>query len=81
MAPLERIIRGAYDLGALSSSEMAIPFYEARGWVLWQGKSSALTPDGITPTEDDDGAIYVLPVTPVDVAAGLTCDWRDGDVW
>lgn len=81
MAPLERIIRAAYDLGALSSSEMAIPFYLARGWQVWQGPSSVLTTDGRTPTEDDDGGIYVLPVVPVDLTAGLTCDWRDGDVW
>lgn len=81
MAPLERIIRAAYDLGALSSSEMAVPFYEARGWRRWEGPSWALTPAGVTRTEDDDGGIYVLPVTEVTVTADLTCDWRDGDVW
>jgi aminoglycoside 2'-N-acetyltransferase I len=81
MAPLERIIRAAYDLGALAASDMAVPLYTGRGWQLWQGPSSALTPDGVTPTGDDDGGIYVLPVVPVDVTAGITCDWRDGDVW
>jgi aminoglycoside 2'-N-acetyltransferase I len=81
MAPLERVIRAAYDLGALSSSEMARPFYSGRGWLRWQGPSSALTPDGIVRTEDDDDGIYVLPVVAVDVTAGLTCDWRDGDLW
>jgi aminoglycoside 2'-N-acetyltransferase I len=81
MAPLERIIRAAYDLGALSSSEMAVPFYEARGWRRWQGQTWALTPTGVTRTEDDDDGVYVLPVAPVDVTADLTCDWRDGDVW
>jgi len=81
MAPLERVIRGAYDLGALASSEMAIPFYAARGWRLWQGPTWVLTPDGVTRTEDDDGGVYVLPVTGVDVTKDLTCDWRDGDVW
>jgi aminoglycoside 2'-N-acetyltransferase I len=40
-----------------------------------------LTPDGVVRTEDDDGGVYVLPVAPVDLTAGLTCDWRDGDVW
>jgi aminoglycoside 2'-N-acetyltransferase I len=78
MAPLERIIRAAYDLGALSSSEMGMPFYAARGWRPWQGPTSVLTPDGVVRTDD---GVYVLPVTPVDFAAGLTCDWRDGDVW
>jgi len=79
MAPLERIIRGAYDLGALASSDMAIPFYEARGWQRWQGPTWALTPHGVTRTEDDE--VFVLPVATVDVHAALTCDWRDGDVW
>jgi aminoglycoside 2'-N-acetyltransferase I len=81
MSPVERIIRAAYDLGALASSEMAVPFYQARGWQLWRGPSSVLTVDGRTPTPDEDGGIYVLPVAPVDLTAGLTCDWRDGDVW
>jgi hypothetical protein len=31
MAALEEIVRDGYDLGALSSSEMALGFYSARG--------------------------------------------------
>jgi len=82
MTSVERIVLGAYDLGALSSSEMAVPFYTGRGWQLWQGKSSAMTPSGMRPTEDDDGGVYVLPVSvELDLSAELTCDWRDGDVW
>jgi len=80
MGPVERVIRAAYDLGALSSSEIGIPFYEARGWQRWQGPTSVVTPDGTRRTEDDD-SVYVLPVAPVDLAGPLTCDWRDGDVW
>jgi aminoglycoside 2'-N-acetyltransferase I len=82
MAALERVIRGAYDLGALGSSEMALPFYAARGWVRWEGQSWVLTPDGVQRTKDDDGGIYVLPGSAALAPAGdLTCDWRDGDVW
>lgn len=82
LTELERIIRGAYDLGALGSTDEALHFYQARGWQLWQGKSSALTPTGIRPTEDCDGGIYVLPVSvDLDLSAELTCDWRDGDEW
>lgn len=82
MAALERVIRAAYDLGALGASDVGAAFYAARGWQLWRGPSSALTPDGIRPTPDDDGGIYVLPCTaPLDLDAPLTCDWRDGDVW
>jgi aminoglycoside 2'-N-acetyltransferase I len=82
MTALERVIRDAYDLGALSASEDAAGLYAARGWQLWRGPSFALTPKGVERTADDDGAIYVLPLTiPIDLSAELTCDYRDGDVW
>ena len=82
MAALERVLRGAYDLGALGSTDEGVPFYLARGWQLWRGPTSALTPDGIRRTPDDDGAIYVFELAvPLDLDAELTCGWRDGDVW
>ena len=82
MDAIERVIGGAYDLGALGTTEMARGFYEARGWTPWQGPSSALTPRGIERTPGDDGGIYVLPIsTALDVTAEITADWRDGDVW
>ena len=82
MNALERLVRGAYDLGALGATDEAADFYAGRGWKLWQGPTSALTPSGITRTKDDDGGIYVLPVAvPLDLSGELTCDWRDGDVW
>ncbi|MFG1806036.1 GNAT family N-acetyltransferase [Streptomyces sp. NPDC049040] len=81
MAAAERIIRGSYDLGALGSSDEATGFYAARGWQVWAGRTSALTPGGILPTPDVDGWIHVLPVAAIDLGGELTCDWRDGDVW
>ena len=82
MKPLEHVIRGAYDLGALGSTDSAMGFYAARGWQLWRGPTSALTPRGIEPTPDDDGAIHVLPVTvDLDLTSEITADWRDSDVW
>jgi aminoglycoside 2'-N-acetyltransferase I len=82
MAALERVVRGAYDLGALGATEAATALYEARGWKRWEGPTSALTPAGVTRTEDEDGSVYVLPLAaPLDLAGELTCDWRDGDVW
>ncbi|HEY6276096.1 MAG TPA: GNAT family N-acetyltransferase [Streptosporangiaceae bacterium] len=78
----ERVVRGGYELGALASASRAAGFYAARGWQLWRGPASALTPAGIIRTPDEDGCIYVLPVTvTLDLSSGLTCDWRDGDVW
>jgi aminoglycoside 2'-N-acetyltransferase I len=82
MAALERVVRSAYQLGALGASDEGGPLYAARGWQLWRGPSRALTPDGIRRTADKDGIIYVLPVSaPLDVSAELTCDWRPGSLW
>jgi aminoglycoside 2'-N-acetyltransferase I len=82
MDALERVVRAAYDLGALGATDDAVALYTGRGWKLWQGPSSALTPDGVRRTPDEDGAIYVLPgAVALDLAGELTCDWRDGDVW
>jgi aminoglycoside 2'-N-acetyltransferase I len=82
MTALEDVIRNAYDVGALSATEQAAEFYAARGWTLWLGPSSAFTPTGIERTPDEDGGIYVLPVSAtVDIHGELTCDWRDGDLW
>ncbi|MBV9161847.1 MAG: GNAT family N-acetyltransferase [Pseudonocardiales bacterium] len=82
MEALERVVRGAYDLGALGTTDEAKNFYAARGWKLWQGPTSALTPTGIARTAEDDCCIYVLPLTvPLDLSGELTCDWRDGDLW
>ena len=79
---IERVIRGGYDLGALGTTDMAIGFYEGRGWQLWRGPSAALTPRGIERTPDDDGGIYVLPVSvALDLDGDIVCDWRDADVW
>ena len=90
MAALERVVRRAYQVGALSATEQAAGFYAARGWLAWRGPTFALTPTGTVRTPDDDGGVYVLPgaVEPdatgtvaLDPTAELTCDWRDGDVW
>jgi aminoglycoside 2'-N-acetyltransferase I len=82
MAELERILRGAYELGALGATEEGQALYAARNWQRWRGPTSALTPTGIKRTPDEDGSIFVLPVnTPLDLDGELTCDWRDGDVW
>jgi aminoglycoside 2'-N-acetyltransferase I len=82
MSALERVIRSAYQLGALGASPDGGRLYASRGWQLWRGPSSALTSDGIRRTADKDGIIYVLPVSvPLDVSAELTCDWRPGSLW
>jgi aminoglycoside 2'-N-acetyltransferase I len=82
MAAVERVIRGAYELGALGTTDMAAGFYAARGWRTWAGPTFALTPDGVVRTADEDGGILVFPGSaPLDLAGALTCDWRDGSAW
>lgn len=82
LAALEQVVRGAYDLGALSATAEGAGLYAARGWRRWTGPSSALTPAGVVRTAEDDGSIHVLlgPV-PLDLTGELTCDWRDGNLW
>ncbi len=82
MAALEEIIGGAYEIGALSTTEAAVGFYASRGWQLWPGTASVLSPRGLVRTPEDEGAIYLLPGTAQLPAGGdLACDWRGGDVW
>lgn len=83
VARLEQVVRGAYDVGALGATDEAVPLYTGRGWVSWRGTTSVVHPDGgLRRTPDDDGGVYVLPVTAaLDLDGDLACDWRDGDVW
>ncbi len=82
MTALETVIRSAYEVGALGSSEMGEPFYAACGWTRWRGKTWALTPEGIVRTPAEDDGIYVLELeVALDLAGELTCDWREGELW
>jgi aminoglycoside 2'-N-acetyltransferase I len=82
MAALERLARNAYELAALGATEEATAFYAARGWRPWQGPTWALTPAGMVRTEQEDGWIYVLPMSAeLNIQGELVCDWRDGDAW
>jgi aminoglycoside 2'-N-acetyltransferase I len=82
MEALERVVRNAYELGALAATADGAPLYSARGWKLWTGPSAVLTPSGIVRTEAEDGSIYVFPcAVALDLTGEITCDWRDGDPW
>ena len=84
MTAAEGVIAAAYDLGGLSDGTGIGGFYARRGWLPWRGPTSALTPEGMQRTADDDGGIYVLPTptTPhLDLGEAIACDWRLGDVW
>ncbi|GAB3694248.1 GNAT family N-acetyltransferase [Saccharopolyspora tripterygii] len=82
MAEVERMIRAAYDLGALGASEDGVPFYESRGWKPWPAPTRQLTPEGIQPTPEEDGWIYYYPAAvSLDTTAPITCDLRPGESW
>lgn len=84
---LEQVIRGAYQIGALSSSDIARQMYISRGWLPWEGPTSVLTPtEGIVRTPEDDRSLFVLPVDlpegpDLDTTCEISCDWRTGDAW
>jgi aminoglycoside 2'-N-acetyltransferase I len=82
MTAVGEVLRGGFELGALGATDEAIRLYERHGWERWRGPLSALTPEGLAPTPDDEGSVFVLPVAaPLALDEPLTCDWRDGDVW
>jgi aminoglycoside 2'-N-acetyltransferase I len=82
MQALARVVRRAYDLGALGAADDAAAFYRSLGWQQWRGPTSALTPAGIVRTPQEDGSIFVLPgAVALDLSGELTCDWREGDGW
>ncbi len=78
----EQVIRGAYQLGALSSADISRRLYTARGWLPWRGPTAVLGPGGPVRTPDQDGTVFVWPIDiDLDTSSELSCDWRDGDVW
>jgi aminoglycoside 2'-N-acetyltransferase I len=86
MDAVEQVIRGAYQIGALSSSDEGRHLYESRGWLPWRGTTSVLAPTGLTPTPGEEETLFLLPVdlpvgTELDFSSDITCDWRAGDVW
>lgn len=83
MTVLDDVVRRAYEIGGLGATDEAVPLYTSLGWRRWEGTAWALTPEGIVETPDDAGAIFVRPVegVPLELTGGITCDWREGDVW
>ncbi|WP_046503968.1 GNAT family N-acetyltransferase [Streptomyces odonnellii] len=83
MAALERVIDGAYDLGALSASDAGAFLYRSRGWHLWQGTIETLAPGGLIRLPEEEGSAFLRPAAgrPLPGTSGaLVFDWREGDV-
>jgi len=82
MEALEELARNAYEVGMLSATEAGGALYSARGWHPFRGTTSALTPEGVVRTPDEDDGVFLLPCSAsIDLDGALTCDWRDGNVW
>ena len=84
MGEAERVIDGAYELGALADGTGIEGFYQRRGWRTWTGPTFVVGPGGREWTTEVDGGVLVwrTPASPaLDLDAPLGCDWRDGDVW
>lgn len=80
MDEVERVIRVAYEIGALGATAAGAGFYRHRGWRRWEGRRWALAPSG--PMRTQEGDVYVFEVgIALNVSGDLTCDWRDGDIW
>lgn len=85
MAPLERMIADAYEIGALAATDDGARFYTARHWQPWTGRTWTLTPAGTVRTSDEDDCVFVrsgsLPVSALDLDGDLIADWRDDCAW
>lgn len=68
MTALERVIRDAYELGALSASEDAAGLYASRGWQLWQGRPRPWVPRESSPP-------------PTTTAVSTSCRARYNSTW
>ena len=76
---IEQVIRGAYQLGAVNSSARARRMFTARGWLLWTGPTSVLTPTGPTGTPEADGdGVRAAGRLNLDTSTEFMCDWREG---
>ncbi|WP_428952138.1 GNAT family N-acetyltransferase [Streptomyces sp. cg35] len=83
MDALERVIVGAYDIGALSASSDGALLYPARGWAAWTGPFAAYGPSGVVRLPADEAPPYLFPAPAaraLDPARELLFDWRDGDL-
>ncbi|MGW0536470.1 GNAT family N-acetyltransferase [Streptomyces sp. NPDC003032] len=79
MGALERVVDGAYEMGALSASAEGERLYLRRGWTPWKGAVGTLGPTGVIPMPEEDPPL--LWGADLDPAYELLIDWRDGDVF
>lgn len=82
MSRLNRLVRGEFDLGALSTGRHT--FYERLGWERWRGPTFVRDGDAMVRTKEDDDGVMVLRFgssVGVDLTAPISCEARTGDDW
>jgi GNAT superfamily N-acetyltransferase len=81
-ALLERVPEGvvSFDLAALCPAVDGI--YERLGWRYWRGELFIRQAGGLVPTPEERIMVLELPHTPpLDYAAAISAEWREGEVW
>ncbi len=90
MAPIEALVDGDLAALALSTSDEGLPFYLARGWRPWPGRTYVDTSAAphrrpqLLRTPDEDESLLVWPRGPfADVGpdSEIACRARSGDDW
>ena len=82
MEAVEGVLASDYEIGALAATGPGADFYGGRGWIRWRGRTAVLTPAGAVRTREDDGGVYVFPLSyTLNPKTPLTCPWRSGDPW
>lgn len=90
MAPIEALVPDVHDALALSTSDEGLPFYLARGWRAWPGRTyvdtSAAPHDvpRLRRTAEEDESLLVWPHGPfADLGPDteIACRARSGDDW
>jgi aminoglycoside 2'-N-acetyltransferase I len=81
MLAAHEVISEGYELGALCAGEKAARLYQRLGWRRWAGQTYVDSPRGTVATPEEDGNVYVLPLTEIDPEQSIICDWREGDLW
>jgi aminoglycoside 2'-N-acetyltransferase I len=82
MAEISKLLRGEFELGALSTGRHA--FYERLGWERWQGPTFVRVGCESVRTADEDDGVMVLrcgPSKDIDLTAAISCPCRAGDDW
>ncbi|MGD2078442.1 MAG: GNAT family N-acetyltransferase [Chloroflexota bacterium] len=70
----------SYQLAALCPADTSL--YGRLGWVFWRGPLYIRRDGRLLPTPDERVMILTLDKTPaLDLDAGLSAEWRAGEVW